>query len=244
MRKLVIAGLMCLVPTLASAEAVPPSNNLDKRVRDATYVDGQVYRINASILRATTIEFPPGEILNNVVAGDTESLQFQSIPGGRVVAIKPVTRGINTNVTLFTNRRAYYLNVIERADTPYFTVRFNGGYTVKDQPLPDSKKVQPMGIYRRYGANLKNAITPTNVWDDGVYTYFEFYPTSPIPAIFKTLTGDEITVNSSILENKVVRVSGISNFWVLRSGSMETVVKRMNPGQPVRMQQTEARHER
>jgi type IV secretion system protein VirB9 len=244
MRKLFIAGLVCLVPTLASAETIPPSNHLDKRVRDADYVDGQVYRVYASVLRATTIEFPPGEILNNVVAGDTEALQFQSIPGGRVVAIKPVTRGINTNVTLFTNRRAYYLNVIERPDTTYFTVRFNGGYTVKDKLLPDSKKIQPMGIYQRYGANLKNAITPTNIWDDGVYTYFEFYPTSPIPAIFKTLNGDEITVNSSILENKVVRVSGISNFWILRSGSLETVVKRMNPGQPVRMQQAEERHDR
>ncbi|MCR5943954.1 conjugal transfer protein TrbG [Ochrobactrum sp. XJ1] len=234
MRKLLIAAILSAIPASAMAEAVPPSNNLDNRVREASYVDGQVYRVYTSVLKTTTIEFPAGEILNNVVAGDTEALQFTSIPGGRVVAIKPVMKGINTNVTLYTNRRAYYLNVIEKPSTTYFTVRFNGGYTIKDQLNPDSKKVQPTGAYMRYGANVKNAITPTSVYDDGVYTYFTFYPTAPLPAIFKTLTGDEITVNSTMLENRVMRVSGISNYWILRSGDMETVVKRMQPGQPVK----------
>lgn len=234
MKRFLIAAILSALPVTAFAEAVPPANDLDNRVREANYVDGQVYRVYTSVLKTTTIEFPAGEVLNNVVAGDTESLQFTSIPGGRVVAVKPVLKGINTNVTLYTNRRAYYLNVIEKANTTYFTVRFNGGYTIKDKPLADSKAVHATGPYTRYGANRKNAITPTNIWDDGVYTYFEFYPTAPLPAIFKTITGEEMTVNSTVLENRVVRVSGISNFWVLRSGEIETVIKRMQPGQPAK----------
>jgi type IV secretion system protein VirB9 len=230
LKQLIIAGVLSTIPFYAMAETIPKSNRLDSRIREATYVDGQVFRVYTSLLRSTAIELPPGEVFSYLVAGDTEAIQYNGAPGGRVVAIKPVIRGLNTNITLYTNKRAYYLNVVEKPNSAYFAVRFNGGYTTKEQILPDSKKVHPTGPYMNYSANVKNPITPTNIWDDGVYTYFEFYPTSPVPAIFKTLTGDEITVNSVALENKVMRVSGISNYWVLRSGNMETVVKRMQPG--------------
>lgn len=233
MKRIILAGIISALPIFAMAETIPKSNRLDVRVREANYVDGQVYRVYTTLLRTTTIELPAGEVLNNVVAGDTEAVQFTSIPGGRVVAIKPNVRGLNTNVTLYTNRRSYYLNVIEKPNNAFFAVRFNGGYTIKDSVLPLSKQVHPTGPYFDYGANIKNAITPTKIWDDGVYTYFEFYPTAPVPAIFKTLTGDEITVNSTILENKVMRVSGLSNYWILRSGTLETVVKRMPYGQVI-----------
>jgi len=223
-----------MLPVIAFAETIPHSNKRDNRVREATYIDGQVYRIYTSLIRATTIEFPPGESLIDVVSGDTEALKFTSISGGRVVAIKPIVKGINTNVMLYTNRRSYYLNVKESPKTTYFSVRFNGGYTIKETVMFDKKMVHPMEPWRYYGANIRNAITPTSVWDDGVYTYFEFYQTSPIPAIFKTFTGKEMTVNSTVLEEKIVRVSGISNYWVLRSGDMETVVKRMDPFQLVK----------
>jgi len=229
-KQLIIASLLSTIPAFARAEAVPKSNRLDARIREVTYVDGQVFRIYTSLLRSTAIELPPGEVFSYLVAGDTEAIQYNGVPGGRVVALKPVVRGINTNITLYTNKRSYYLNVIEKSNSAYFAVRFNGGYTLKEHILPDSKKVHPTGPYMNYGANVKNPITPTNIWDDGVYTYFEFYPTSPLPAIFKTLTGDEITVNSTVLENGVTRVSGLSNYWILRSGTLETVVKRMQPG--------------
>lgn len=234
MKQLIITSIMSTIPVFAMAETVPKSNRLDNRIREATYVDGQVFRVYTSLLRSTAIELPAGEIFSYLVAGDTEAIQYNGVPGGRVVAIKPVVRGLNTNITLYTNKRSYYLNVIEKPNSAYFALRFNGGYTLKEQILPDSKKVHPTGPYMNYGANIKNAITPTNIWDDGVYTYFEFYPTSPLPAIFKTLTGDEITVNSVVLENKVMRVSGLSNYWILRSGDLETVVKRMQPGSAVR----------
>lgn len=234
LKQAIIASILSTMPIFALAETVPRSNRLDNRIREATYVDGQVFRIYTSQLRSTAIELPAGEVFSYLVAGDTEAIQYNSVPGGRVIAIKPVARGVNTNITLYTNKRAYYLNVVEKANSAYFAVRFNGGYTTKERILPDSKKVHPTGPYMNYGANVKNVITPTNIWDDGVYTYFEFYPTSPMPAIFKTLTGDEVTVNSVVLENKVMRVSGLSNYWILRSGDLETVVKRMQAGPTVK----------
>jgi type IV secretion system protein VirB9 len=231
MKQLIVLTLFSMIAFTAKAEVVPRPNQLDRRIREATYIDGQVFRVYTALLRTTSIELPPGEVFKSLVTGDTEAVKFQGIPGGRAVAIKPTVRGLNTNIALYTNKRAYYLNVLEKADSAYFAVRFDGGYTIREQILADSKRVRPTAPYMNYGANVKNPITPTNIWDDGVYTYFEFYPTSPLPAIFKTLTGEEMTVNSNVLENRVMRVSGISNYWVLRSGTLETVVRRM-PLQP------------
>ncbi len=226
-KRLMLGVILSILPIPVRCETIPKSNRHDNRIREAVYVDGQVFRIYTSLLRSTAIELPLGEIFSYLVAGDTEAIKYSGSPGGRIVAIKPVVRGINTNIILYTNKRAYYLDVIEKANSAYFAVRFNGGYSFTEKIMPDSKRVHPGGMYMHYGANVKNAITPTNVWDDGVYTYFEFYPTSPLPAIFKTMTGDEITVNSVVLENKVMRVSGLSNYWILRSGALETVVKRL-----------------
>ncbi|QWK80883.1 MULTISPECIES: TrbG/VirB9 family P-type conjugative transfer protein [Brucella/Ochrobactrum group] len=234
MKRLIIASVIGALPAFAMAETVPKSNRMDSRVREATYIDGQVFRVYTSLLRSTAIELPAGEVYNYLVAGDTEAIQYAGAPGGRVIAIKPILRGLNTNITLYSNKRAYYLNVVEKPNSAYFAVRFNGGYTLKEQVVPESNRGHPTGPYMNYGANVKNAITPTNVWDDGIYTYFEFYPSSSLPAIFKTLTGEESTVNSTVLENRVMRVSGLSNYWVLRSGTLETVVKRMQPGQAVK----------
>lgn len=244
MKKIIAAVFLAATCVLAHAETTPISNKLDSRVREAVYVDGQVYKLYTTLLRATTIEFPPGEVLNNIVAGDSDSLQFQSVPGGRLIAIKPVIKNLNTNITLYTNRRAYYFNVIESPKATYFAVRFNGGYTVKENTLTDTTPhLDTTAPYVNYGANKQAAITPTKIWDDGVFTYFQFYPTAPIPAIFKTDNGRESSVNSTVQLNHVMRVSGLSNYWSLRSDQTNVVVKRMQPG-TTSLSRTETNHVR
>ena len=100
MRPLVIAFLCFLLsPTLAVAEAIPRGGPNDARVRIATYQDGQVYRLSVSLTHVTTIEFGEGESIRSIIAGDTEGFEIDGVPGGRAFAIKPVARGVHTNVT-------------------------------------------------------------------------------------------------------------------------------------------------
>ena len=111
-------ALIACLGTAAFGEATPPRGSHDGRVRVTPHVDGQVYSINVTLTRATTVEFEEGERIVSIVAGDTSAFQFQSIPGDRVFAIKPTASDVETNVTVYTDRRSYYFSVKETA-TPF-----------------------------------------------------------------------------------------------------------------------------
>ena len=105
--------LIALLPGLAFAEAIPRGGPNDNRVRLATYQEGQVYRLSVSLTHVTTVEFGEGESIRSIIAGDTEGFEIDGVPGGQAFAIKPVARGVHTNVTVYMNRRSYYFNVEE-----------------------------------------------------------------------------------------------------------------------------------
>ena len=62
-RARLLAATAALVAQLASgalAEATPGRGSHDERVRVATYVDGEVYRLNTNLTHVTSVEFGPG----------------------------------------------------------------------------------------------------------------------------------------------------------------------------------------
>ena len=122
--KLFGAAIFVLLPALAFAEAIPRGGPNDSRVRLATYQEGQVYRLSVSLTHVTTVEFGEGESIRSIIAGDTEGFEIDGVPGGQAFAIKPVARGVHTNVTVYTNRRSYYLNVEEVRSPTFYVVQF------------------------------------------------------------------------------------------------------------------------
>ena len=210
---LILAILVPLAGT-AFAETQPRQGPYDARVRLATYQDGQVYRIRTSLTHVTSIEFGQGETIRSIIAGDTEGFLLDGVPGGQAFAIKPVTRGAHTNITVYTNRRSYYFNVTEASSPTYYVVQFR---YPEDNVRPTNAVAQQAPNYN-YAASDQTEFTPTSVWDDGTFTYFRFPRSSPVPAVFRSTTGSERTVNSQQIEDGVLRVSGVSNQWVLRLG--------------------------
>ncbi|MEY8828865.1 TrbG/VirB9 family P-type conjugative transfer protein [Sedimentitalea sp. XS_ASV28] len=205
---------LALSAGIASAESIPRGGANDSRVRIATYRDGQVYRLSVSLTHVTTVEFGTGESIRSIIAGDTEGFEIDGVPGGRAFAIKPIARGVHTNVTVYTNRRSYYFNVTEVASPTFYVVQFR---------YPDDKRRSANAIARatpnyNYGASADTEFTPTRVWDDGTFTYFAFPRNAPIPAIFRYANGRERTVNTGAVKDGVIRVSGVNRQWVLRLG--------------------------
>ena len=208
-----LLGLL-LLPTLAGAEAIPRSGPHDSRVRIATYQDAQVYRLSVSLTHVSTVEFGPGETIRSIIAGDTVGFEIDGVPGGRAFAIKPLARGIRTNVTVYTNRRSYYFNVSEVSTPTFYVVQFR---------YPGGKRRSEGAIARaapnsNYAVSNKSPFTPTRIWDDGTFTYFAFRRNAPVPAIFRYSNGRERTVNSGAVDDGVIRVSGVNRQWVLRLG--------------------------
>lgn len=215
MRRLGLALLLFIfTASTAIAEATPRRGPNDSRVRIATYQDGQVFRLNVSLTHVTTVEFSEGETIRSILAGDTEGFELDGVPGGQAFAIKPLGRGVHTNVTVYTNRRSYYFNVREVSSPTFYVVQFR----YPDEQRRPKNAVAAQAPNYNYGASSRTEITPTRVWDDGTFTYFQFARNAPVPAIFRYSGGRERTVNTQRTEPAVIRVSGVSAQWVLRLG--------------------------
>ena len=226
MKLYLIALLSVLLSTaLALAEEIPRGGPNDARVRIATYQEGQVYRLSVSLTHVTTIEFGTGESIRSIIAGDTEGFEFDGVPGGRAFAIKPLARGVHTNVTVYTNRRSYYFNVNEVSSPTFYVVQFR---YPEDNRRPANAIAQAAPNYN-YGASARTEFTPTRVWDDGTFTYFAFPRNAPVPAIFRFAGGRERTVNTGAGEDGVIRVSGVGRQWVLRLGEEVVCIEAAPP---------------
>ncbi|CUX79975.1 TrbG/VirB9 family P-type conjugative transfer protein [Roseibaca calidilacus] len=214
-------GLLLLSGPLA-AEITPRAGPHDARVRDAIYVQGQVYNLVLMLERVTTVELPRGEEIVSVVAGDTQSFDFDAVPGGQAFVIKPKRSGARTNITVFTNRRTYYFVASASRNTAFYSVRFT---VPADQTRERGARVPAHRVINtRYGGNDMTAITPIEVWDDGTFTYFRFETTRELPTIFAISDGMERIANSTLQRDGTVRVSGTSPYWVLRLGEIETAI--------------------
>lgn len=227
-RHLIPARLLALAlltaATPAFAETTPRAGSHDRRVRVATWTEGQVYRVVTNLTRVTSIEFGEGETIRSIIAGDTAGFQFDGVPGGRAFAIKPVASNVATNITVYTNRRSYYFHVVEARETPHYVVQFR----YPDTAAPAVNAVVAGAPNSNYAVSSQTEFTPTAVWDDGTFTYFRFPRNAPMPAIFRWTGGRERTVNSVAQEEGVIRVSGVHRQWVLRLGEEVICIQDMS----------------
>ncbi len=230
MKKGILAAL-CIAgwASMATAEVTPSAGPHDNRVRMARFVDGQVYRVNVTVLKVTSIEFGPDEEIISIVAGDTEGFQFDAVPGGRAMVVKPIISGASTNITVYTTQRAYYFYVTENPRTTHYVIRFQ--HPNRGNATPANRQVTAAAPYRNYGANRLTEITPLEVWDDGTFTYFRFARNGALPAIFRVSDGMERTTNSQTMNDGTIRVSGVAQYWVLRAGDTENTLARLGGNQ-------------
>lgn len=218
-----IMGLFC-APALA--EIQPRQGQHDTRVRQASYQDGQVYSIRTSLTHVTSIEFGRGEVIRSIIAGDTEGFLLDGVPGGQAFAIKPVTRGAHTNITVYTNQHSYYFNVSEASSPTFYVIRF----TYPETTRAARQIIASEAPNHAYGVSERSEITPSEIWDDGTFTYFRFERNAPVPAIFRWSSGTERSVNALAQPDGVIRVTGVNARWVLRLGEQEICVQEMNEG--------------
>ncbi len=220
-----VSLLIILLPSILLAEAIPRGGPNDSRVRLATYQEAEVYRLNVSLTHVTTVEFGEGESIRSIIAGDTEGFEIDGVPGGQAFAIKPVARGVHTNVTVYTNRRSYYFNAQEVQSPTFYVVQFR----YPDDAATTTNVVALQTPNYNYGASTQAEFTPTRVWDDGTFTYFQFPRNAPVPAIFRYSSGRERTVNTQAVEDGVIRVSGVNTQWVLRLGDEVVCIQATPP---------------
>lgn len=203
----------------ANLRALQSSSAADFKggVQVFAYRPGHIYEVWTAPLRVTTLALAPGENIIAMAAGDTVRWQIGQTTSGAGeterahVMIKPMERGLETNLVLTTSARVYLLQLKSGApDTFNAALTWEPGEAPSPRtPLPStsapntsapntsersaagSGTVQPTGrLHMRFDIEAGRRPppwTPTMVTSDGVRTFLRFAPSlasQEAPALF------------------------------------------------------------
>jgi len=225
---LAAAGL-CLVlqGSLASAAAGGPA---DGRIRVLAYADDEVYRLRGYVGYQIDLEFETGESFVGLGAGDLDSLTFAAQDNH--LFLKPRSGGVDTNITVLTNRRTYHFDYTASEHRPdatlgdvVYVLRFvyarppgEAGPEILEQRLASAAQ----GRWRNLNYNYRGSpeLRPLSAWDDGVQMRLRFASQQELPAIFiGNDDGSESLLNFSIEGGEVI-VQRVARHLVVRRGRL------------------------
>lgn len=202
------SGRPAIASANASARAASRSDAFVGGVQVFAWSPGRVFEVWAAPLRVTTLSLSPGETLTAKAAGDTVRWQIGETesgegPGRRVhVMIKPLERGLETNLVLTTNRRVYLIDLKSGPPDAFnAAVAWDepGVEAVASQPnlspdgvprrIADAPAMPGGAIDARYRIQAQGRVrwTPTAVFNDGLRTFITFDPdlqADEAPALF------------------------------------------------------------
>lgn len=217
------------LPTTVMAEARPRAGVHDSRITYVNFQDGQVYTLYTRLRNITLVELGDGETIRSIASGDSEAFKIEKLEGPNVLTVKPVFDEVSTNLTVETNRRIYFFNVIESAKvTPNWSLkvtvpRSGGSRTTMANYVPPEIPMTYKILSRTKGAEF----APIGISDNGKKTLFQIPPGAPVPSIFRAdAQGQEYSVNSSV-NGTIITVGSRSERWVLRYGDDSVCVEGM-----------------
>lgn len=234
MNKLLIS-LACLIPLTGHAQNNPKAMPQDVRIKQVVYRDNDVVPVHGVPFTTTQIQFAEKEEVLDIEGGDTTAWMVTHHPElSNIVFIKPTSFDSNTNMTVITNKHAYYFHL--KSSKQIESLREQQTYALKfsypeNKPRPNinthraAPPLQPKVVNAAYRFSGSPHLVPKHVFDDGQFTYFELTNTGSVPAIFAVdnANGKESTVNTR-REGKYIVVHRLAPQFTLRQGRLTTSV--------------------
>jgi type IV secretion system protein VirB9 len=231
---LVAALALAMGPTPGWTAVSPEPGPGDPRIRIVHYDPNEVVELPAALGYQMTIEFGPGERIENVSIGDGLGWQVTPNHKANLLFLKPLDATSVTDMTVITNLRRYVFDLHARRaprrseHSLIFRLRFDypEPFVALPEPKPPPPPPQPPQdvnhAYRIVGKAKTVKIIPSRIFDDGRVTYFAFAATAEYPAIFAVdPDGREAVVNIAIRQGFVV-VDRLASAFVLRQGREST----------------------
>ena len=223
--------LVLLVVTSASqafAETRPRSLSSDPRIREYTFDPNTVYRLDVFMKFITSIHFAEGEQIESIQIGDSASWEVVRLSRGDVLSVKPIINGAFTNMTVLTDRRNYTFELrarTEKVGSHRLNYRISFRYPEEEQRrLAQHRERANRPKDFNYMASGDQSLRPTEIYDDGVSTFFRFPNDQPRPAIFRVdPEGREAVVNVRSTPDGFI-VDSTSERWTIRRGVRELCV--------------------
>jgi type IV secretion system protein VirB9 len=237
LRRLALALLLAVGPaTAASAQPAPPAGYgratiVDPRIRTLMYDPDRVVAVHAVFGYQLMIQFGADERIEDVAIGDGGAWQVTPNKGASLLFIKPVDQAAATNMTVVTDRRSYLfqLSAHSAATTAPGDVTYVIRFTYPPEPVvvatpPPPPPPPPQRRNAAYTYAGARDLLPSEVFDDGQFTYFKWPESESTPALFLVAKdGAESLVNYSYRDGYQV-VEQVAHLFRLRNGKDVTTI--------------------
>jgi type IV secretion system protein VirB9 len=231
-----LALIVALGATAATAQPIPTvgyghATLADPRIRTLMYDPDRIVAIHAVFGYQLMIQFGADERIEDVAIGDGAAWQVTPNKGASLLFIKPVDQAVATNMTVVTDRRSYLFQLSAGAakamplgDMTY-VIRF--AYPPEPVVVATAPPPPPPPPQRRNAAYTyagARDLLPSEVFDDGKFTYFKWPESGSTPALFLVdRGGGESLVNYSYRDGYQV-VEQVSRLFRLRNGKDVTTI--------------------
>ncbi|WP_133139677.1 P-type conjugative transfer protein VirB9 [Legionella genomosp. 1] len=240
MMKKLITTMVLLANTLAFGQQLPQSTKQDARVTVVPFQEHNVVKLKARTFTTTQILFNPKETILAVEGGDTAGWMVtyhEHLP--YMMFVKPTLLNSNTNMTVVTDKHNYYFQVTSNQSMDNESVKpiYALQFTYPEEEKAKLEAARKAAVLRNASLNKQHRdpktlnwnyrfsgsaeLTPQHVYDDGQFTYFEFSPTQPVPAVFAVdnKQGKESIVNTR-RQGHLLIIQRLAPQFTLRSGGL------------------------
>jgi type IV secretion system protein VirB9 len=214
----VITALALAGPAFAVAPRPGPG---DPRIAVVDYDPAEVVELTGVLGFQLSVEFDPGERIENVAIGDSLGWQVTPNHKANLLFLKPMALRPATNMSVVTNLRRYQFELKVRPKSALrpapFAVRFlypppAAAVEIAAPPTPPTPK------NTSYSFQGSSKVLPTALFDDGQATYFQFADGQDLPAIYALgADGKEAVINTHARDGYLV-IDSVEPGFVLRRG--------------------------
>lgn len=232
MKKLLLSFcLLNLFALPAYAEQLPTATT-DSRIQVFNYNPDDVYAIKTKMGYSSLIQFEDGEIIHDDGGlGVGEARDWSIGVKGNNVFFKPINPMLQpSNMLIVTNKRTYAFNVqTTMGDDVTYVARFKypEDKATQTPPKPNAYQRIKQGdktylvdakINTNYFKRGNLEITPTAVWDNGLFTYLKYDNAKELPSVYKVMPdSSEILVNSHVEDDTLI-IHEVNRLYRLRLG--------------------------
>ena len=236
------AGRAAILLANQSARAASRADDFRGSQQVFEWAPGRVFEIWTAPLRVTTLTLQPGERVLTLAAGDTLRWQIAEAASGEGegrqvhILIKPLDRGLETNLVLTTSDRLYLIALRSAGPAAFNTaVAWSGGArapsAVPTPPPAAAPPAPPMDAdYRIEAGRRPPPWTPDAVMTDGARTIIVFsqgLANQEAPVLFAVSAGGARRIVNYRQAGDVFVVDGVLDRAELRLGDQPRRVVRI-----------------
>ncbi|SMG61561.1 TrbG/VirB9 family P-type conjugative transfer protein [Paraburkholderia susongensis] len=233
MSRLSMMVALAVAASPAVAHVIPGPCGTDEHIQCAIYDQNEVYEVATASGKAAMIQLEPGEFIEDKGAGMGDGKAWDAGSNKNWILIKPTQVRPDTNLMIATNRRTYTFSLVtaKRGQPTTWVLRFDYPDTrakeaadaAKKRTLADSigKSASALSLHRNdaYSKRGDDALAPTAVWDDGLFTYFRYATGRDLPRIFTILPDGAEALANYHMDGDTVVVHEVSSQFVIRLGN-------------------------